>query len=105
MIIYIYIYIYSDGKKFRNGQITQRDCIFWKNVIYESFMIFPYLSNGDINFDLDYYFEGHFKVKFNFSSGNHYFLPRIWKERTILRSGHDLLNQSQGHFKVNVRKF
>jgi len=44
-------------------------------------------------------------VKVNFSSGNHYFLPRIWKERTILRSGHDLLNQSQGHFKVNVRKF
>ena len=83
--------IYSDGKKFRNDEVFQRIAFFWENVKYRSFRIFPWLSNGDTEFDLDYNFEGHFKVKFTFLNGNRYFLLRIWKEREILRQNMTLI--------------
>ena len=51
-------------QKLRQDMIAQQICIFKENVSDKSCRIFPWLSDGDLQFDFKLDLQGHLKVEF-----------------------------------------
>ena len=81
------------SNKYGNPWITSQDRVFMKNFSYKSKS--SKALDEDLESDLERDLQGHSKVNSKNLNRNHYFLPRIRKERKILRPETWLSRRSQ----------